>query len=92
MHLLRLVLAVLFLSVGIGILAGWILPGLPEGSGMRPMLGIVTILFGLYRGVIFFFVPPQKRRPYGGFRKRFLDFEEKKEAPPDDDESKDRKT
>lgn len=72
MHILRLILPIFFLVLGIGILTGWIFPGLPPGSGMRPMLGIVTILFGLYRGAVFLFAPPQKRRPYGGFRKQFL--------------------
>ena len=51
---------------------GWIFPGMPEGTGMRPVLGIVTILFGVYRGATFLLVPPEKRRPYGGFRKQFL--------------------
>ncbi len=72
MKLLRLGLPILFLVFGAGILLGWIFPGLPEGTGMRPMLGLVTILFGLYRGSVFLFVPPEKRRPYGGQRKKFL--------------------
>lgn len=72
MRLLYLGLPIFFFVLGIGILTGWIFPGLPPGSGMRPMLGIVTILFGLYRVAVFLFTPPQKRRPYGGFRERFL--------------------
>ncbi|MBU1936525.1 hypothetical protein KKG05_03935, partial [bacterium] len=72
MRILRLSLPILFLVFGIGILLGWIFPGLPEGTGMRPMLGLVTILFGLYRGSVFLFVPPEKRRPYGGHREKFL--------------------
>ncbi len=72
MRILRLSLPILFLVFGVGILVGWIFPGLPEGTGMRPMLGLVTILFGLYRGSVFLFAPPEKRRPYGGRRRKFL--------------------
>lgn len=72
MRLLRLGLPIFFLVMGTGILAGWIFPGLPPGTGMRPMLGVVTVLFGLYRGVVFLLAPPPPRRPYGGFRDRFL--------------------
>ena len=87
MRLFHLILPIFFLAFGIGILFGWIFPGLPAGSGMRPMLGIVTILFGLYRGAIFLFVPPQKRRPYGGFREHFLK-DTRKETSLNDHESK----
>lgn len=72
MRLLRLAIPILFLIFGVGILLGWIFPGLPERTGMRPMLGWVTILFGLYRGSVFLFVKDEKRRPYGGHREKFL--------------------
>ncbi len=85
---LRLFLPIFFMALGIAILSGWILPGLPEGTGIRPMLGMVTILFGLYRGVVFLFVPPQKRRPYGGFRYRLPKNEEKKKTTLEDHEPK----
>jgi hypothetical protein len=87
-RLLRLCLPVFFLVLGIGILAGWIFPGLPSGTGMRPMLGVVTVLFGLYRGAVFLLAPPPPRRPYGGFRDRFLSKGSEKKTPNGDNESK----
>jgi hypothetical protein len=72
MRLLHLIIPVFFLAFGAGILLGWIFPGMPQGTGMREMLGIVTVLFGLYRGAAFFFAPPAPRRPYGGFREQIL--------------------
>jgi hypothetical protein len=82
----RLILSIFFLVLGILLLAGLIFPGLPEESGIRVMLGIVSILFGLYRGVIFFFVPPQKRRPYGGPRRKILRFENGNQTTSDTNE------
>jgi hypothetical protein len=74
-HVLRLFLSLFFLVAGVALITGLIFPGLPEETGIRTMLGIVSILFGVYRGVIFFFVPPRKRRPYGGPRPKILRFE-----------------
>lgn len=87
-RLLRLCLPVFFLVLGIGILAGWIFPGLPPGTGLRPMLGVVTVLFGLYRGAVFLLAPPPPRRPYGGFRDRFLGQGPGKKISNGDNESK----
>lgn len=67
---IHLCLAAFFVILGIGILAGRLLSGMPESSGIRTMLGLVLILFGAYRFVIVRFARPHTRRPYGGFRRR----------------------
>jgi hypothetical protein len=72
MRLFHFILPFFFLALGVGILCGWIFAGLPKGTGMREMLGLVTILFGVYRGALLIFAPPAPRRPYGGFREKFL--------------------
>jgi hypothetical protein len=87
MRILHLILPLFFLAFGAGILFGWIFPGLPRGTGMREMLGFVTLLFGLYRGAAFLSAPPVPRRPYGGFREQILG--EKDKTSTEDHESKD---
>ena len=87
MRLLHLILPLFFLAFGTGILFGWIFPGLPRGTGMREMLGFVTLLFGLYRGVAFLSARPAPRRPYGGFRDQILG--EKDKISAGENESKD---
>ncbi len=59
---------------------------MPKETGMRPILGIVTILFGIYRSATFFLVPPEKRRPYGGFRTK--PWEKENETTTENNESK----
>lgn len=51
------------------------------------MLGVVTLLFGLYRGAAFLSARPAPRRPYGGFREQILGEKDKTSA--EDHESKD---
>jgi hypothetical protein len=46
---LRWVLPIAILAVGIAIFTGALLPQLPRGTGLRTLLGLVVMLFGIYR-------------------------------------------
>ncbi|RPH96354.1 hypothetical protein EHM69_01430 [candidate division KSB1 bacterium] len=66
----RWVLPVAFAVIGIAILSGLILTALPPSTGLRAVLGVVTILFGVYRFAASRAVRDDRRRRYGGSHKR----------------------
>lgn len=66
----RWLLPVAFIGIGIAVLAGLLLPNLPAGTGIRPMVGIVAILLGVHRFVASRTVAHSSRRVYGGERRK----------------------
>lgn len=68
--LLRWVLPIAILAVGIAIFTGTLLTLIPRGTGLRTLLGLVVILFAIYRFVAAR-IPqaPSKRRFGGEFRR-----------------------
>lgn len=66
----RWVLPIAMVAVGIAILSGLILRELPAGLGIRPMLGIITVLLGVHRFVAARSAPPRDKRRFGGERRR----------------------
>lgn len=60
------VLPIVMAAVGIAIFTGSILPQIPRSTGLRPLLGAVVILFGIYRFVAARTPRGPDRRPYGG--------------------------
>ncbi|MBU0508984.1 hypothetical protein KKH27_09140 [bacterium] len=64
----RWLLPVVFVGIGSAIWAGLLFPSIPAGTGLRPILGIVTILMGLHRFVASRYGRPSERRRYGGDR------------------------
>jgi hypothetical protein len=64
------ILPIAFVVVGIAILAGWMFPHLPEPSGLRLILGIVTVLLGVHRFVASRTMSRANRRRFGGERQR----------------------
>jgi hypothetical protein len=60
------VLPIVVVAVGIAIFAGIILPQIPRQSGLRPLLGAVVVLFGIYRFVASRIPRGPNNRRYGG--------------------------
>ncbi len=65
----RWVLPIAFAAIGIAIFTGALLPQLPEGSGLRTLLGLVVILFAAHRFVASRALTGHQRR-FGGGRAR----------------------
>jgi hypothetical protein len=63
------ILPVAFIAIGIAIFTGVMLPNLPSGTGLRLMLGLITVMLGIHRFVASR-VKLSDRRPYGGDRTR----------------------
>jgi hypothetical protein len=68
--LTRWVLPIALVAVGIAIFAGWMFPRLPEPSGLRLMLGMVSVLLGVHRFVASRSTTQSGRRRFGGDRPR----------------------
>jgi hypothetical protein len=65
------VLPVAFLVIGIAILTGLIFKEIPEGTFLRPVIGMVVILLGVHRFVASrMSIAPSERRRFGGGRQR----------------------
>ena len=65
--LFRWVLPAAIVGVGIALLAGWMTLKVPAQFGLRQLLGLVVILFGLLRLVTGWSGSrSSERRPYGG--------------------------
>ena len=64
--LMHWVLPIVLVAVGIAIFAGGILLQIPRQSGLRPLLGAVVVLFGIYRFVMARTPKGPDRRRYGG--------------------------
>ena len=68
--IVRWIMPVAFVIIGIAIMTGVMLPQLPDGTLLRPVMGIVVILLGVHRfAVSRMSVSPRERR-YGGDRPR----------------------
>lgn len=65
----RWILPVGFFVLGILILMGVLLRELPEGTGLRTLMGIVVVLIGLHRFVASRMTKVERRR-YGGSQAR----------------------
>lgn len=58
---------ILFSGIGIAVMTGYLFPQIPATTGLRPMLGLVFILFGVYRGLVSRMQTAREdRRRYGG--------------------------
>jgi hypothetical protein len=64
--LMHWVLPIVLVAVGIAIFTRSILPQIPRQAGLRPLLGIVVLLFGVYRFVAARMPRSADRRRYGG--------------------------
>jgi hypothetical protein len=64
------ILPIAFVAVGIAILAGRMLPQLPETSGLRITLGVVALLLGVHRFLASRTMSRARRRRFGGERER----------------------
>ncbi len=64
--LLRWVLPIAILAVGIAIFTGALLPQIPRGTGLRTLLGLVVILFAIYRFVAARIPKAPAQRRFGG--------------------------
>ncbi len=60
------VLPIAMVAVGIAIFAGVILPQIPSHTGLRALLGVVVILFGVYHFTSVRTPKGPDRRRYGG--------------------------
>jgi hypothetical protein len=60
----------LFVVAGIALFMGWLLPALGGGTGLRQILGLVVILFGLQRAAQARIPRQTGRRRFGGGRRR----------------------
>jgi hypothetical protein len=60
-------LPIVMFAIGIAIFTGGILPQIPSGTGLRALLGLVVMLFAIYRFAAAR-IPPadHRRRRYGG--------------------------
>ena len=67
---MRWVLPIVMLAVGIAIFSGGILTQIPSGTGLRPLLGAVMVLFAIYRFVAARTRRVSERRRFGGERSR----------------------
>jgi hypothetical protein len=68
---MRWILPIVIIAVGIAIFTGMILPQIPRETGLRPLLGIVVALFGVYRFAAARMPRPDaERRRFGGERMR----------------------
>lgn len=61
---------VAFVAIGIAIMTGAMLPQLPEGTMLRPVMGIVVMLIGIHRFVVSRVRAAPRERPFGGDRPR----------------------
>jgi hypothetical protein len=68
--LTRWILPLGFSVLGILILSGVILTEIPQGTGLRTLLGVVVILLGVHRFVASRSVKPRTDRRFGGERNR----------------------
>jgi hypothetical protein len=68
--LTRWILPIAFVAVGIAILGDWVLPQLPERSGLRLMVGMVALLLGVHRFLASRTTSRTNRRRFGGERPR----------------------
>ncbi len=68
--LLRWVLPIAILAVGIAIFTGALLPPIPRGTGLRTLLGLVMILFAIYRFAAARIPQALSKRRFGGKRYR----------------------
>jgi uncharacterized membrane protein YfcA len=67
--IMRWVVPIVLLAVGIAIFSGGILKQIPSATGLRPLLGIVVILFAIYRFAAVR-TPRAPERRFGGERTR----------------------
>jgi hypothetical protein len=64
-------LPITFVVIGIAIFAGLFLDAIPSQTGLRPILGMVSVMLGVYRFAASRMpTRPSDRRRFGGQRKR----------------------
>ncbi|MCB1059134.1 MAG: hypothetical protein KDB65_02790 [Calditrichaeota bacterium] len=65
----RWILPVAFVVIGVMILTGNLLQQIPQGTGLRTVMGIVVILLGVHRFVVSR-APKSQERRFGGEHRR----------------------
>ncbi|MBU0691270.1 hypothetical protein KKC97_07465 [bacterium] len=59
-----------FAIIGAAIMTGYMLPQLPDGTLLRPIMGMVVILIGVHRFVVSRMPAAPSERRFGGDRPR----------------------
>jgi len=57
-----------FVIIGVAIITGYMLPQLPNGTFLRPVMGFVVVLLGIHRFVVSRTPAAPRDRQFGGDR------------------------
>jgi hypothetical protein len=64
--IVRWMLPIALVGIGIAVFSGLLWRGMPVGTGLRFMLGLICVLLGIHRFVAARSERSSGRRPYGG--------------------------
>jgi hypothetical protein len=64
------ILPLFFVLIGLAILSGYLITQIPDGTLLRPMMGMIVILLGVHRFVASRMKRAPRDRRFGGDRNR----------------------
>ncbi len=64
--IVKWIMPIAFVTIGLAIMTGNMLPQIPDNTLLRPVMGIVVILIGVHRFVVSRMQVTPRERPFGG--------------------------